>query len=113
MGLLSAMTTLAEQWDDVLGSLQPDEASRLRQLVCQFSDEADARASAKIAERVMDLLVDALPVTHPVLRALANPESRSRRGAGQATDRGWARLAESLRARVGPPGTTFGDDDDS
>lgn len=112
MGLLSAMTTLAEQWDDVLGSLEPGEASRLRHLAAKFAAEADPRTSAKIAERIMDLLVDALPVTHPVLRALADPESRSWPGTGQATDRAWARLAKLLRARVGPPGTSFGDDRD-
>jgi hypothetical protein len=112
MGLLSAMTTLAEQWDEVLGSLGPGEASSLRQLVAQFANEADPRASAKIAERIMDLLVDVLPVTSPVLRALADPESRSWRGTGQPTDRAWARLAESLRARARPPGPSFGDDGD-
>jgi hypothetical protein len=112
MSLLSAMTTLAEQWDDVLGSLEPGEASRLRRLVAQFANAADTRAWAKIAERIIDLLVDVLPVTNPVLRALADPESRSWRGTEHPTDRAWARLAESLRARLGPPGTTFGDDDD-
>lgn len=112
MGLLSAISTLADQWDEVLASLEPGEASRLRQLVAQFANEADPRASAKIAERIMDLLVDVLPVTSPVLRALADPESRSWRGTGHPSDLTWARLAKSLRARVGPPGPSFGDDDD-
>jgi hypothetical protein len=112
MGLLSAMTTLAEQWDDVLGSLEPDEASRLRNLVAEFAYGTDPRTYAKIAERIMDLLVSALPVTSPVLRALADRQTRSRPGTGLATDHAWARLAKSLRARVGPPGTSFGDDSD-
>ena len=112
MGLLSAISALADQWDEVLGSLEPGEARRLRQLVVQFANEADPRASAKIAERIMDLLVDVLPVTSPVLRALADPESRSWRGTEQPADRAWAPLAKSLRARVAPPGTSFGDDND-
>jgi hypothetical protein len=113
MGLLSAMTTLAEYWENLEDSLAPYQASRLRELVTQFANEADSRASAKIAERVMDLLVEWLPVTHPVLRALADPESRSWQGTGTETDRAWAQVAESLRAHLGPPGTPFGDDDDS
>ena len=113
MGLLNAMATLAKEWDDVQRSLDPGQASRLRELVVQFANEADTQASAKIAERIMDLLVEWLPVTHPVLLALADPESRSWRGTGHAADRGWSQVAESLRARPGPPGTTFGDDDES
>jgi hypothetical protein len=112
MGLLNAMITLAEEWDDVQASLEPAQASRLRDLVAQFANETDTRASAKTAERIMDLLVEWLPVTHSVLVALRDPESRSWSGTRQATDRPWVRLAESLRARLGPPGTTFGDDDD-
>jgi hypothetical protein len=126
MGLLNAMTTLAEDWDDVQGRLEPGQAGRLRELVAQFGNETDTRASAKIAERVMDLLVEWLPTTDPVLRALTDPESRSPGETVQATDRAWAQLARSLRTRLapsgplfneddesGPPGTTFGDDDDS
>ncbi|HEX3923229.1 MAG TPA: hypothetical protein VHY31_13155, partial [Streptosporangiaceae bacterium] len=70
--------------------------------------------SANIAERIMDLLVDWLPFTHPVLRALMDPEDRDSRRNSQQADRAWFAVARTLRARLGPspPGTTFGDDDD-
>jgi hypothetical protein len=113
VGLFNAMNVLADQWESVQHSLPPDQASRLREQVVQFATEADSPASARAAERVMDLLVEWLPVNHPVLLALAESESRSPEGTGPATDRAWTRLAEILRAKAGPPGTTFGDDDDS
>jgi hypothetical protein len=62
----------------------------------------------------MDLLSEGLPITHPVLRALMSSEDRSLGLAGPAADRAWYQLAGAFRARLenGPPGTSFGDDDD-
>jgi hypothetical protein len=114
MGLLNAMTVLAEEWDDVQSKLDADQASRLRDLVAQFVAEGDPEASSNIAEDMMDLLTGGLPITHAVLRALASSEDRSRGLADPAADRAWFQLAAPLRARLasGPPGTSFGDDGD-
>lgn len=114
MSLLDAMAVLAEEWDDVQSHLESGQVSRLRELVAQFVDEGDPRASSDIAEDIMDLLAERLPITHPVLRALMSSENRFRGLAGREADRAWFQLAEPLRARLesGPPGTSFGDDDD-
>jgi hypothetical protein len=114
VGLLEAMTVLAEDWDDVQRRLEPVQASRLRELVAEFTDESDPRVSSDTAEDIMDLLTQGLPVNHPVLRALMSPENRSSGNRGRVADSAWSRLAESLRARLenGPPGTSFADDDD-
>ena len=64
------MAALAEEWDDVLSHLDTDQAARLRGLVARFVDESDRGASSEISEAIMNLLLEALPVTHPVLSAL-------------------------------------------
>jgi hypothetical protein len=124
MGLLRAMAVLAEDWDDVLNRLDPGQARRLRALVAQFVDERDPSASSNLAEAIMDLLVQELPVTHPVVTALLDEDRLDRGLPGAAADRAWSRLAGPLRERLepplpppprafrGPPGTSFGDEDD-
>jgi hypothetical protein len=119
MGLPEAMAVLAEDWDDVQHRLRPDQASRLRELTAQFAEERDPVVSANIAERIMDLLTEELPLSHPVLQALMAMRERFRGTAGPAADREWFQLAEALQVRLkppassaGPPGTSFGDQDD-
>jgi hypothetical protein len=100
MSLLNAMGLLAAQWDEVLGYLSPDQASALRGLVTRFVAEADSPASSDIAESIMTLLVEVLPVTHPVLGALMLPEERFRGQVPVVTDPAWPDLAASLRLRL-------------
>ncbi len=114
MGLPNAMAVLAEQWDDVLSYLEAGQAGRLHELVAQFVAEGNPGASADIAERIMDVLMEALPVSHPVLSALMSSEDRFRSPSGPASegplrdpaslaaDREWFRLAAPLRARLDP-----------
>jgi hypothetical protein len=132
MGLLRAMAVLARDWDDILDRLDPVQAGRLRILVAQFVDETDPSASSDLAEAIMDLLVQDLPVTHPVVTALLD-EDRLHRGRPGAADYAWSQLAGPLRERLepppsafrgpsatmlddedfsGPPGTSLGDEDD-
>jgi hypothetical protein len=101
MGLLNAMAALAEEWDDVLSHLDTDQAARLRGLVARFVDESDPGASSEIAEAIMDLLLDGLPVTHPVVSALMISEDRFRRQDSLAADSAWLQLAGPLRLRLG------------
>lgn len=100
MGLLNAMAALAEEWDDVLSYLDTDQAARLRGLVARFVDESDPDASSETAEAIMNLLLDALPVTHPVLSALMISEDRFRGRYSPAADSAWLRLAGPLRLRL-------------
>ena len=100
MGLLDAMAVLEEEWDDVLSYLEAGQVTRLRELVAQFVEEDDSAASADIAEHMMTLLLESLPVTHPVLRALVSPEDRLRDPRGLAGDQAWFRLAEPLKVRL-------------
>jgi hypothetical protein len=111
MGLPDAMAALAEEWDDVQRRLGSRQASRLRELTAQFVAERDSVASANIAERVMDLLIEELPLDHPVLRALAATQERFR---SPAADRAWFQLADALRERLEGtwPGTPVEDHSD-
>ncbi len=101
MGLLNAMAALTEEWDDVLSHLDTDQAARLRGLVARFVDESDPGASSEISEAIMNLLLEALPVTHPVLSALMISEDRFRRQDSLAADSAWLQLAGPLRLRLG------------
>src|ERR1039457_1155372 len=115
MGLPNAMAVLAEQWDDVLSYLEAGQAGRLHELAAQFVAEGNPGASADIAERIMDVLMEALPVSHPVLSALMSSEDRFRSPSGPASegplrdparpaaDRERVRVAAPPRARPGPP----------
>jgi hypothetical protein len=103
MGLLNAMAALAEEWDDVLSHLDTDQAARLRGLVTRFVDESDPGASSEISEAIMNLLLEGLPVTHPVLGALMISEDRFRRQDSPAADSAWFQLAGPLRLRLGAP----------
>jgi hypothetical protein len=103
MGLLNAMAALAEEWDDVLSHLDTDQAARLRGLVTRFVDESDPGASSEISEAIMNLLLEGLPVTHPVLSALMISEDRFRRPDTPAADSAWLQLAGPLRLRLGAP----------
>jgi len=108
------MAVLAEQWDDVLSYLEAGQAGRLHELVAQFVAEGNPGASADIAERIMDVLMEALPVSHPVLSALMSSEDRFRSPSGPASegplrdpaslaaDREWFWLTAPLRARLDP-----------
>lgn len=100
MGLLNAMAALAEEWDDVLSHLDTDQAARLRGLVARFVDESDRGASSEISEAIMNLLLEALPVTHPVLSALMISEDRFRGQDSLAADSAWLQLAGPLRLRL-------------
>lgn len=100
MGLLNAMAALAEEWDDVLSHLDTDQAARLRGLVARFVDESDPGASSEISEAIMNLLLEGLPVTHPVLSALMISEDRFRRQDSLAADSAWLQLAGPLRLRL-------------
>lgn len=100
MGLLNAMAVLAEEWDDVLSHLDTDQAARLRGLVARFVDESDPDASSEISEAIMNLLLDGLPVTHPVLSALMISEDRFRGQDSLAADSAWLQLAGPLRLRL-------------
>jgi hypothetical protein len=107
MGLLNAMAALAEEWDDVLSHLDTDQAATLRGLVARFVDESDPDASSEISEAIMNLLLEGLPVTHPVLSALMISEDRFRGRDSLAADSAWLQLAGPLRLRLGasePPG---------
>ena len=135
MSLLDAMTVLAQEWDDVQRRLGPAQALKLDELVAQFVDEDDPRTSSNIAEDIMDLLVEGLPVAHPVLQALAGPQDRFEDLSSPAADSAWLQLATLLLRRLkapappersgtdgagsadpsfggGPPGTSIGDDSD-
>ena len=101
MGLLNAMAALAEEWDDVLSHMDTDQAARLRGLVARFVDESDPDASSEISEAIMDLLLERLPVTHPVLGALMISEDRFRGRDSQAADGAWLKLTGPLRLRLG------------
>ena len=101
MGLLNAMAALAEEWDDVLSHLDTDQGARLRGLVTRFVDESDPDASSEISEAIMNLLLEGLPVTHPVLSALMISEDRFRRRDSLASDSAWLQLAGPLRLRLG------------
>jgi hypothetical protein len=101
MGLVNAMAVLAEEWDDVLSHLDTGQTARLRGLVARFVDESDPDASSEISEAIMNLLLDALPVTHPVLSALMISEDRFRGQDSLAADSAWLQLAGPLRLRLG------------
>ncbi|GAA0524220.1 hypothetical protein GCM10011581_44840 [Saccharopolyspora subtropica] len=88
------LDALAAGWNEVADRLDPDTFTRLVALVAELQD-ADTGTAALVAEDIASLLGDALPVTHPVRRALAEPESRFRR---PQVD--WQRLSTDLRDRV-------------
>lgn len=100
MSLLAAMTILAEDWDDVLNRLEPGQARRLRDLVAQFVGERNPSASSNLAEAIVDVLVEELPVTHPVVTALLDEDRLDKGLPGAAADRAWSRLAGLLRERL-------------
>jgi hypothetical protein len=114
MGMLSAIAVLAEEWDDVLGRLDADQVRRLRELVAQFVAELDSDRSSDLAERIMALLMEALPVSHPVLSALMTPVDRFQDVGSVAADRAWFQLAGPLQARLAamaPAGPVTSDSD--
>ncbi|HTT54717.1 MAG TPA: hypothetical protein VMH35_25265 [Streptosporangiaceae bacterium] len=100
MGLLNAMTLLAQEWDDVLSYLDPGQVGVLRDLTTQFVAERDADRSGDIAEQIMAMLTEALPVSHPVLTALLSPVDRFQATPGPAADRAWFGLTGPLQARL-------------
>src|ERR1039457_5092330 len=100
MGLLNAMTKLAEHWDDVLSYLDSGQVDLLRELVSQVVAERDADRSGDVAEQIMSLLADALPVSHPVVTALLSSMDRFQDTVGPTADRAWFGLAEPLQARM-------------
>ncbi|MBB5153139.1 hypothetical protein [Saccharopolyspora phatthalungensis] len=89
------LDALAAEWDDVADGLDPEAFTRLVALVAELQDAADTESAALIAEDIATLLADVLPLTHPVRRALAEPESRFRR---PTVD--WRRLSTNLRDRL-------------
>ncbi|MGI8310516.1 hypothetical protein [Saccharopolyspora hattusasensis] len=89
------LDVLATEWDDVADRLDPETFTRLVALVAELQDAADSETSALIAEDIASLLGDALPMTHPVRQALAEPQSRFRR---PTVD--WQRLSADLRVQL-------------
>jgi hypothetical protein len=100
MGLPEAMSALALEWDDVLSYLDTGQVSRLCEFVARFVAEGNTGPSGDIAEDIMQLLMEALPVSHPVLTALMSSTDRFRDQAALDADRAWFRLADPLRIRL-------------
>ncbi|MCI2416178.1 hypothetical protein MOQ72_01975 [Saccharopolyspora sp. K220] len=95
MGQQRMLDVLTAEWDDVADQLDPESFTRLVVLVAELQDTSDSETSALIAEDIASLLGDVLPVTHPVRRALAEPESRFQR---PMVD--WQQVSTGLRDRL-------------
>lgn len=95
------MRVIAAHWDSVEGHLTPDAARRFRALVERFTAvEATADDRLDAAEELLDMLAAALPATHPVRRAIADPaSSRSARTIASAEEQA---LIEELRRLLEP-----------
>ncbi|MEV4894482.1 hypothetical protein AB0K48_34365 [Nonomuraea sp. NPDC055795] len=108
MGLRSALTVLAEQWEEIRGRLPAAEFAEISDLVDEFTREGDQEVSEEIVEEIADLLRARLPHDHSFLSALTdrserlapNPERRAEHLAD------WLRLSEHLRVRLGRQGPT-------
>ncbi|MGP4020987.1 hypothetical protein [Saccharopolyspora sp. 5N708] len=95
LGQQRMLDALTAEWDEVADQLDPETFTRLVALVAELQDAPDSETSALIAEDIASLLADVLPVTHPVRRALAEPESRLRR-----PEVDWQRVSTDLRDRL-------------
>ena len=91
MAVEDAFEALREHWDDVISQLDPEAADELRRLVVELSGP-DRTA---VADRIVDILDQGLPVRHPVRRALV----RGDLSAPAVID--WDTLAAELLERAG------------
>jgi hypothetical protein len=95
MSLDPVMRVVAEHWDSIESHLTVVQAQRFRVLVGQFTAAGAPADQFDAVDELLEMLVFALPASHPVRRAIADPDAtRSASALAPAEDQ---ELMEELR----------------